>query len=139
MDAKQVSAVVMTNEQQDMLEQTRIDLCKHHRVVQIAPEPGFESACAIGYQASLKCHSQRICECEGYESGYAIAMATSTPEAATLTEPAICAESRKDSPQSDADRSQDRRGGLSWVLDRISVRIVRALPRLHIEDDKLKV
>lgn len=129
----------MTSEQQDMLEQIRIDLCKHHRVGRIVSEPGFEPACAIGHQVSPTCHSQRICECEGHESGYAIAMATVTPEAATQTEPAICADSLQDSPQSGADRSQDRRRGFSWVLDRVSVRILRALPRLHIVDDKLKV
>ena len=61
------------------LERIRVDLCKHHRVVRIAPEPGFETACAIGYRASPKCHAERISECQGYQSDCAITVMTNTP------------------------------------------------------------
>ena len=114
-------------------------LCKHHRVIQIVPEPGFASACTIGHQASPRCYGQSICECKGYEAEYAMAVAASTPEATVQTEPVICAEKAADSPQSDTGQSQESRTGLSHILDRVSAWIVRALPKLHIEDGRLKV
>jgi len=64
-----------------------MDLCKHHRVVRRAPEPGFETACAIGYRASPKCHAERICECKGYQPDYAVTVMTNTPGAAIQKQP----------------------------------------------------
>ena len=114
-------------------------LCKHRQVVQIASEPGFEYACSILCQVSLKCLSQCTCECKGYEAEYVMAMAVSAPEAAAEREPAVCAEMTLDLPQGDIGQSQERITVFSHILDRVSAWIVRALPRLHIEDDKLKV
>jgi len=114
-------------------------LCKHHQVVRIASEPGFESACAMGHDVSSKCHAQSICECEGYEAEYVMLVAASAPEATVQTESAICAEMTVDSSQSDTGRCEERRTGLSHILDRVSAWIVRVLPKLHIEDDRLKV
>ena len=114
-------------------------LCRHHRIVRIAPEPGFASACAIGYQVSPWCQGQRICDCRGYEADSFIAAVTGTPGATTQMEPAVCVEGLLDTPHGEADGSQGSRIGLLRLLDRASAWVWRMLPRLHIEDDRSKV